>query len=549
MKVTNQKPVVLSPIYTDIIGKDFDPIGLLESDIVTQLYTPLVPSQPVSFRANKKTVTPKYVAKRLTDCCRDTIDIAAEAECKSILGQTLLNFDPQTNININELFAVQSGTAANLPEPTNKVIYTPSSDIIPSARRFIAGTGDFDTFFASLAYYARPNTLGFYFVNEISFDDFKAWVSTQMGMLGNVLDPKVNKLMADFQKLQLSNLTESLRLRANDTDGQEPNSFARLLTYLLMSYTKQVSVSEFGVLPFSLDELMCPKSVIFVNVERHAKATAKQISDEWTLIRTSLQDKPKMISNQQLSKLTAAQRNLQRIASSANTAAMQQNQIAKAAIMRFSRKEPTTVDVTRCVKKIAQKMSNVNKSMNVYKTTKISYQRPNRRNPDDPNKPGKMTRTNYKPDLHAYVDTSGSITEADYEDSIKALIAMAKAMNVNIYFNSFSDILSQTTLLRLKDKSKNAIYREFQKVPKVTGGTDFAQIWHFINRSKKRTRELSIIITDFCYSAPKEYIKHPNNLYYIPCSNQDWKYILEWADRFAHTALHNDPNIRKHILF
>lgn len=127
------------------------------------------------------------------------------------------------------------------------------------------------------------------------------------------------------------------------------------------------------------------------------------------------------------------------------------------------------------------------------------------------------------------------------------LISMAKNMNVGLYFNSFSHILSQTTRLNLKDKSKAEIYRQFQKIDKVTGGTDYEQIWHFINRSPKRSKELSLIITDFEWEAPSAFIKHPKNLYYVPCSTFDWKIITGNAKMFAQSMLHNDPNIRKHL--
>ena len=84
---------------------------------------------------------------------------------------------------------------------------------------------------------------------------------------------------------------------------------------------------------------------------------------------------------------------------------------------------------------------------------------------------------------------------------------------------------------------------------KVEGGTDYAQIWKFINSNKKRTRELSIIISDFEFTAPREYIKHPKNLYYIPCTTINYDNIKYWAEQFAKSMVHNDPQIRKHILF
>ena len=42
MKVTNQKPIVLSPIYHDTISNTFDPIGCMEDIIAKPMFTPLV---------------------------------------------------------------------------------------------------------------------------------------------------------------------------------------------------------------------------------------------------------------------------------------------------------------------------------------------------------------------------------------------------------------------------------------------------------------------------------------------------------------------------
>lgn len=195
------------------------------------------------------------------------------------------------------------------------------------------------------------------------------------------------------------------------------------------------------------------------------------------------------------------------------------------------------------------KMAFVNRSMNTFRSVKHSYAKPNRRDPDDFNKQGKIVNTRFLPDIHVYVDTSGSISEEDYEDAIKALIKMAKTLNIGLYFNSFSTVLSQTTRLHLQDRSQKEIYREVQRLPKVTGGTDYEQIWHFINRSKKRRRELSLIITDFEWSAPRRFIPHPKNLYYMPCTTMNWSTIQRNAKYFAESTTHNDPNIRKHILF
>lgn len=553
MNIVNQKPVVLAPEYTDQIKKDLDVNDLLKQAVVNPLFTPLIPNQPVTMTANGTSYDADSIADLMSRCCGDVLDVMAEQSVKTILGQTMVNYNPNTNLGVIEMFPVQSGTAAKLPEPDgSSVIYTPATDVIPMARQFLAGTGSYDSFFASLAYYARPETLGFYFVNELAFDSFIQWFTQQMSMLGTVLTPDVNKLASDFMQLKLPGLTESLILRNTDGEGDEPLSFARLIINLLMQYTNVAGPAEYGILPFNLRELVYPHTIVFVNVERHSRATAKQVSDEWKIINNALQNKnrPKMISNNSLRRLTAVQRSLQRIASMAANAATNQGAMAaRAANFRFSKNRPTIVDTTRTIRKILSKMTVQGMTMNVYKSSKPSFAKPNRRDPDDYNKQGKVVSTKYQPDIHLYIDTSGSISERDYEDAVKACIAMAKKLNINMYFNSFSHVMSQTTRLHLEGKSKAAIYKEFQKVPKVNGGTDYEQIWNFINRSKKRVRELSIIISDFQWTARSAYVRHPKNLYYIPCSTLSWDAIVRDADSFCKSAVHNDPGIRARILF
>ena len=121
-------------------------------------------------------------------------------------------------------------------------------------------------------------------------------------------------------------------------------------------------------------------------------------------------------------------------------------------------------------------------------------------------------------------------------------------MRVNFYFNSFSHIMSGATKLHVAGKSIKEIYKEFKNTPKVAGGTDYEQIWHYINRSKKRGKEVSIIISDFEWDAPNHYVKHPRFLYYAPISTTNWSMITESAKEFCKSMLSICPKIRTKIL-
>lgn len=550
MNVTNQKPVVLTPAHGVSLTGVFEPMDNMKRTVVAPLFTPLMPGAAVTIGTANHNITDDEINAQLGICTGDVFDGAAESYCKSILGKCLLNFDENTPLRVGELFAIQSACAEKLPWPSQTCVYTPTTDIIPAAKGFLAGTVTYDNFFANLAFYTRVKMLGFYFANAQAFDAFKTWFSQTVAAIASTLPSDTNQMVTDFNKLTLNGLTESLVIRNDYQDNNQDNSFARVLASCLMAYTGVANPSVYGCLPFDLGELFCPRNIVFVNVDAHAHATAKQIADEWNIITKSLNMKIQMISNAQLTKLTASTRAVQKAqAAAANALTNQMASVSRAGRIAFSKKRPKTIDVIKCVRKVLSKMATVAQSENIFKATKISFAKPNRRDPDDFNKPGKVVSTKYLPDIHIYLDTSGSISEENYQDAVKACIQIARKLNVNMYFNSFSNVLSQCTKLNLKDRSLKQIYARFQSVPKVSGGTDYEQIFKYINRSKKRMRELSIIITDFEWTMGNHFTPHPKNLYYLPCSCMNWSTIVAEAGYFCDSMKHIDPNIRSHILF
>ena len=546
MKVTNQKPAILSPHYKASAKGGFDPTVFITDTISKQLYNPLNTSHPVTITEGKKDITEDDITEKITLACDDTINTTLEDWLKELFSKTLVYFGK--TLNVNSLFITQSAVKKKMQFPTQSVIYTPTTDVIPASKGFLAGTTDYDEYFATMAFYTKVSTFGLYFATESVFDDFKAWVATQVQTLSSVLTPETIQMFTDFNALTLNDLTESLILRNDVSDNNEEFSFARTLMYLIMQYQTQANVSEYGLLPFSLAELYCPKTLVMINIEKHAHASAKQIADEWSLVSQSLQMKPKILNNNKIQKLTSTLRNIKHYQTTAHQKGMTQ-QAQKAIAIKFRSKEPTTVELYKIIRKIMNKMAFVSKSQNVYRMQKPSFMRPNRRDPDNFNAMGKSMSAKYKPDIHIYADTSGSISEENYQDTVKACISLAKKLNVNMYFNSFSHIMSQATLLQTKDHSVRAIYNQFQKIPKVTGGTDYEQIWNYINASPRRKREISIVITDFEWRAPNRMVSHPKNLYYVPCSRMDWGTITEYAKYFAQSMMHIEPNIRKRMLF
>src|SRR5699024_2866 len=128
-----------------------------------------------------------------------------------------------------------------------------------------------------------------------------------------------------------------------------------------------------------------------------------------------------------------------------------------------------------------------------------------------------IKNTSYLPDIHLYVDTSGSMSVEDYQMACVMLMEMAHRADVNIYFSSFSDVLSQELLLPTKGRSRQQMATMIAAVPKVTGGTDYHQIWENINASPVRQQRMNIVLTDFEFlprSGRK--VDHPRNIFYAP---------------------------------
>lgn len=551
MKVTNNRPCELKPDFVPSPNNQFDPMPDMLNVLVKPLFTPLVAGSPCTINDGNMNLSENDVLDIILNCCGENMDPKAEDDAKAIMKSCLLYYNKNTTLLTKSLFVIQSAVKEQLPEPGPRCIYNPSTDVIPVSREFLAGTCSYDKYFATMAFYTKCNIMGFYFANSVAFANFKTWLAQQVALIASTLTSDVNQLFTDFQTLTMADLTESIILRNNDGENCEPGSFARQLMTFLFTYRAVVSPGEFGPMPFDIGELFCPKCVVFINVDGHAKASSKQVADEWDTIQKSISLKPTVLKNGKISKLTSAVRYVKKAqAAGAMASAYQpmQNAATKAKMQRFRKTPPSKRDIINFITIILKKMSKVNRSMNSYKMVKLSFARPNRRDPDDFNKMGKSVSTRYWPDIHIYLDTSGSVSEENYSDAMKTCVMLAHKLNINLYFNSFSSVMSECSLITTKDRSVAECYKQFMLIKKVTGGTNIEQIWHYINGNKKREREFSLVMTDFEWTARSDFVKHPKNLYYMPFSNMDWDDMRYWMEAFAKSVRHNEPNIRAHIL-
>jgi hypothetical protein len=188
--------------------------------------------------------------------------------------------------------------------------------------------------------------------------------------------------------------------------------------------------------------------------------------------------------------------------------------------------------------------------------------RPNRRRPDDPNAIGKMKNTKYRPDIHVYLDCSGSISEDMYSDTVMNLIRLAQKSQVNFYFTTFSHYITEAHKIEVKGRPISEIYKEIQGLPKASGGTDFSLVWSKIksidkwNRMNGRSYQINFMITDFCCgvgrgSKFRKGAPEVDNLYYVPISTSqsNWRNVKSWAETFAKAMIAaGDIDIKRRML-
>ena len=542
MKVSINTPVNINPFYTQGLDNKDTPSDYLKELLVD----PLIANGINILTDTGDAYDGDMLLNDITTVLDGTMHIDEEERLRQIYAKSMIYGDDKRVLPFDSILLSQAGIKEKLPEPSNTVIYKITTDILPVVKEFLAGLCEPSKLIASFGYTFRQKSLGVYMKNETVFADFKKTLDTEIQSINpNNATADLFTTNVEFQKIKLDSISECLLISKDYGD----NSFRRVLIKALFDFTNNNPSDLTGIIPFSLEQLVDPDNIVFINLEKHANSSSRNIDDEWKSIKKAITDiKIKIIGQNKIMRLSTAMRALKKMTASKPVLGRQGGDLAKHAYTKWTTKRPSNKAFASAIKNIIYKMKTVAMSENVMKTSKISFSKPNRRDPDNYNKPGKITSNKYYPDLHIYCDTSGSISEENYQDAITLMIDIAKKLDVNLYFNSFSHVLSKCSKINTKGKGTSAIYKSFQKIRKVTGSTDFEQIWHYINASPQRRAEMSLIITDFEWGASSDFVKHPKNLYYMPCAGFDYKHMLKDAKDFAQSAKHNDPDIRKKIL-
>lgn len=591
--IRNQKPAVLyenpfkilplidvskdSNVYNEEIVKH------IEEHYVKPLYEPINANHPVVIEDTTGGSTRAIDEPTLLNGIQHlwsspVMDVTLQDQLGEIYRQGV-QYHAANDWYFEEQLTVEALTRMKLPLPSQKsgriVQYSASIDVIPAAKTLLAQNSDVNAinWFANLSAYTHDRPFSNYLLVTVqtanTFNDFKQQIKNylQIWQTQNTIDQEVIKLLNDFDKIDLSkDLSAGLFLPNGGADSaaeQQAFSFTRILTHVMAQLEQNgQNPGELTIQPANLRQVYMPENIVFMNLENYAHAKPAEIKKDWDSLEKALLAKRnlKFVSNKKLLTSKALNNSVGGGMSSSSSAFS--SGVSRRKAQPFSGKPIPARHLQQLMKRVINSQVTKQTTQNTYKSQKLSFMRPNRRNPDDLNLQGKLTTTMYRPDIHVYLDTSGSISETQYRDAVTNLIQLTKQINCNLYITSFSHYVSQTSLLKTKDAPTSRIYQQFLSIPKASGGTDFENVWRKIdlldevNRKNNRSHQINFIITDFGYHLSSGHKWNRNqasvkNTYYVPISmgKQDWNYLKDYAKQFTEQMIKaGDYGVRNRML-
>lgn len=557
--ITNHKPSQLEPTvvpaFVNQNPQSDEIFETFQNDVFTQLDQPLRPGLDPQYvfdgqPEDKDSISETFV----TELFLDEGESERSVKLRDFLAQTLLHYQPNFE-TIDASLMVQNATAENLPLPivqgARSIVYTVATDVIPVAKQYLAGQVSFNYWATSFGFTFRVPALVVSMDTPDVYKEFQQYVQTTVAPFQSHLPVDTSMALQEFYKTTLDDLAEGFRIRATVGDNNQDYSFARILHTCVMQFVAQNG--QAGIIPTSLKEIIHPTTIMFLNVEKHAHSNNRDINKTWNSAMNM--SKAKLIGLNKIKKLSEEEQlDAMRQRSNVRRSALMNK--AKDPASRKKRAKPfgkqlkTSKQLTKEIVRILSKMKKVRMSNNVIKTRKTTFNKPNRRDPDNYDKPGIIYSHQYVPDIHVYLDTSGSISERNYKEACMAIIQLAQTLKTKLYLNSFSHVLSQPALVDIGNCSKETAWKRLQNIPKVSGGTDFDLVWDYIHQSSQRKQELAIMITDFEYTPSNSYTRPlPQNLFYVPCGGFDIDKLRRNATYFVNSTRRLDANLRHKIIF
>ncbi|MDR0592586.1 MAG: hypothetical protein LBG60_04875 [Bifidobacteriaceae bacterium] len=555
MRVSNQLPGPL-PVLGFDAALDWDVDQRLRDLVVAPITRPLAPGAPAAISTDAGEVLDADqiadLAGRALGLTRGArlVDVEPNEIMLELGAATLANYRPLDTGASSQFDAAPAVQAAGrlrwgLPSglPDSRVIYT-MADVFDGAASILGATSaadlreGVDKLSAALAFTVASsvNTLVVTVDTWEAFDRVRDKIRAEIAAMP-WLDAEVADKLEALASLKLAprSTIEAVALRNNLFDDLTPLGFARIATEAL------TGAGGTHVIPTRLGQMITPTVVTILCLDTTVHADPATVAEDWRLLANML-NKPTVLSFKDIGGLVAQARDQQRILA-VQSLHLRGDRVAKAAKIKFAKQAPSKANMVAAAISLIGHAKSVAVSRNLTKTRRTSFTRASRRDPLNHNVPGQTQRVDYLPDLHIYIDTSGSMSEGDYRAAVQAVIAIAKRLDVDLYVSSFSRQLSQEACVPTSKMRPAQMWRAISKLPKVTGGTDFAQVWTHINASKTRRKRINIMVTDFEWTPAVGDGPHPKSLYYLPATNMPWHRICANAKKFATACLAVEPTI------
>lgn len=431
----------------------------------------------------------------------------------------------------------------NMPLPSSTIIYTATTDLMPTLSTVFGHKPQDMSFddYASTSPRAKDTihelvaSFSGYLVNKnisdktllifVDNNDYKRLESNLKQASASLKDDDLIDAIRFLDVVKDPSSIESVALRGETDRG------LNVIGHLILDNLKDNPTTV-----ASLMQGMRPQTITLINIDKATGLTPVDW-DKWAM---NLKRHVERLNNE-----TMSFKNISRLESADDSESAKRNRSSKWAASDKTMKRKakkarpmkgrlTPSQLAKWLMVVMKRHKATGRSDILHKVPKRSFQRANRRQPDDPNLPGIVKRDIYDIMLHVFVDTSGSISESQYRAAVLLLLYTAKKLGYGFIFSSFSHVVSQPyTFKNVRGKSVHQLYRELQRIPKVTGGTNFKAVHAQIdelakaNKRKGNTQNINVIISDFEYSYPSSttQLKHLNRTYYIPVDGSS--YVLQ----------------------
>lgn len=479
------------------------------------------------------------------------IDVDREAALHAVWTALVQPVDIHPARRTRELFLAHYSAQAGLPWRSDTVMYTIAGDVIPAATdvataasgRTAAAADPVRSLFVALGHTVNPRTLGVCVPGQDAFAALTRWVGQQIRLLAPVVPPATTAMLHRFTAFTPGDLVEAVRIRAHEGDQNNPYSFARVLHHLVVRFCHQAGPG-WGLLPFDLAEWALPQTITFVDAAAHATADPRVIVAAWQRLDRALADPVTVLPHAVLCTITAVRRRthaLRELGDDAPQRAVEERWSA-------ARRPPTAAAIARQVAALTDRLPVSAATVNARRVPVVSHMVASRRYPTDPNRPGRAGVWRHRRDLHVFLDTSISIDQEQYRQAVVAIALMAGRLNVALWVSSFSTVVSQPTFVDARGLGPKAVWRRVRAIPKVTGGTDFSQVWRWVEAHPVRRARVNLMVTDFQWAPRADQTHHPASVFYAPCSTDDWPGLAQNAEHFVRACAHLDPHMGRRLM-